>query len=191
MEAGSDASVTTPMLRLRRGIGGQSGENTSPQTQSAQAASVAADSSSPSYPRVGRARQDDMDVTVAAAAAPGRRVAGLRPRITNQDTPSAAAPPAAEAADSREAEPMQPAADILCEPAAACTAAEVKARLVKMFLTAEEGPVASHRDRVAPETSPAMENTGVHPHLGQLWQLRHAGHMCRCDSVARGRAPAR
>jgi hypothetical protein len=60
---------------------------------------------------------------------------------------------------------------LLRAPARVCAvdgraAAEVKARLVNMFLTAEEGPVASHRDRVAPETSPAMENTGVHPHLG-------------------------
>ena len=50
---------------------------------------------------------------------------------------------------------MQPAAGIPCEPTAACTAAPVKARLVRMFLTAEEGPVASCCDRAASKATVA------------------------------------
>ena len=145
------------------------GENTSLQTQSIQAASLAVSSQSASHISVGRARPDDTDVTVAAAAASGRRVVGLRPRIVNQDTPPAATAPAAEAADSREAEPMQPAADIPREPATACTAANFKERLVAMFLTAEEGPVASRLAKAA-TVATVSYCLALDPIVRELWK---------------------
>ena len=64
---------------------------------------------------------------------------------------------------------MQPAADIPREPATACTAANFKERLVAMFLTAEEGPVASRLAKAA-TVATVSYCLALDPIVRELWK---------------------
>lgn len=77
----------------------------------------------------------------------------LGSRCSSPDAGFNTAAAAAQAVDSREAEQPSPEVDAPVEPAAAAAAVELEQALMRMFLTAEEGPIASGSAAAASEAT--------------------------------------
>ena len=153
MEACCDASVTTPVLRLRRGMGGQSGENASPQRHSAQATTSAAQ-----YPSTTAcfAGHDGDEAEVAKEESP-QTIGSPLPRRglrnpardgTVSEKPPSAGPELAPHAGQHS--PRVAAVQLLAD---GLTLASLKERIVAMFLRGESAPRASRLDPAAIEAT--------------------------------------
>ena len=98
-------------------------------------------------------------------------------RLMLGDAASDATVVTAERVAVRHADGSDPTAAPSAEPPDACTAMQHKERLVAMFLTAEEGPVASHVDAVA-EQATLEYVIGMDENVRDFWS-HHADEVIR------------
>jgi hypothetical protein len=169
MEACSDASVATPVPRLKPCRGGPSSENASPQSQSVQATSSAADCRPAAHPRACTESEATNLSPAGGTAGADSEQYHRRLRLSPGDGSAASSNGLALAQLQREGEEASPPAAEATVPAAAGRPGALKERFVRMFLRAEDGPVASGDDPVADEPTLGYV-MAVDPVVRDLWR---------------------